>query len=515
VPRLLISKSGSFQKVYEFSDRDIITIGRSPANDIFLTDARQKISRYHAAIARSLDPPGCYFLRDLSSLHPARLGGEVTCQRILKDTDVIEIGDYELTYSDRFSDRRTSRLRVVPKPCDVDTLGATTILVTDHEIFGQDPRLSSERRELIEQLVLSANRGSGLAGLLRDLILGILRVTEADRGFVALFQDGHGDLFEDVSSVGLVPGEQIDISDESFAEKLLAGQCVQDRTTLLVPILREKVSVGFFCLARRPPADPFQPADVAFLLALGRLIGDNIPGSNGPPDTPSLDNVVEWAVDMVGTGEKMGQLRREIAEGASTELNVLIFGESGTGKELVAKAIHMQSSQSKGPFLARNCAAITESLAETEIFGYAPKSGISEADPKGAPGWFEMANGGTLFLDEIQSLSPPIQDKFLRVLQDKEVWRVRAREPVRVNVKVLAATDSDLERAVEAGDMRKALYHRFGKRIRLRPLRERREDIPLLTHFFLDKCARRSRSKTRSVSHLLARQHSGVGELHC
>jgi transcriptional regulator with PAS, ATPase and Fis domain len=151
--------------------------------------------------------------------------------------------------------------------------------------------------------------------------------------------------------------------------------------------------------------------------------------------------------------------------------------------------------------VARNCAAVPESLAETEMFGYEEKSGIQNADPKGVPGWFELAHGGTLFLDEIQALSLPLQDKLLRVLEDGQVWRVAARRPRRVDVRVVGATDIDPARAIEEGRFRKPLYYRFGKTIGLPPLRKRREDIPLLAFLFLDRYATRSGSKARTISH--------------
>jgi len=178
-----------------------------------------------------------------------------------------------------------------------------------------------------------------------------------------------------------------------------------------------------------------------------------------------------------------------------------VRGETGTGKELVARAIHYESARARGPFLAANCATITESLAEMEILGYAPNCGIFGARKEGSPGWFELADGGTLFLDEVQALTPALQDKFLRVLEYKEVKRLGADRPVQVRVKVVAATDKNLEDAVERGEFRKPLYYRFGQQILLPPLRDRREDIPLLAHFFLDRYAARQGSQPRAFSH--------------
>jgi transcriptional regulator with PAS, ATPase and Fis domain len=195
----------------------------------------------------------------------------------------------------------------------------------------------------------------------------------------------------------------------------------------------------------------------------------------------------------------MRALQTEIRDASASDVNVLVMGESGSGKEVVAHAVH-DLSQARGQFVAHNCAAIPEGLAEAEIFGHAPKAGIAGADPSGAPGWFEQAHEGTLFLDEIQSLTLGLQDKFLRVLQDKEVWRLRARRPVKVGVKIVAATDRDLRQSVDSGSFRGPFFYRFGKLIRLTPLRERKDDIPLLAFYFLDTYAARIGALTRTLS---------------
>jgi two-component system response regulator HydG len=197
----------------------------------------------------------------------------------------------------------------------------------------------------------------------------------------------------------------------------------------------------------------------------------------------------------------MLQLADEVRAAALRDDNVLVTGESGTGKELVARAIHAASPRCRGPFIAKNCAALTESLAEAELFGLAPRAGIAGAEPEGAPGWFELASGGTLFLDEIQSLGAGLQDKFLRVLQDKVVWRVRGRKAIAVDVKVVAAMDCDPDEAVRAGRLRGPLSYRFGARVHLSPLRERREDVPLLAFSFLDRRASCAASPAGTISH--------------
>jgi len=167
---------------------------------------------------------------------------------------------------------------------------------------------------------------------------------------------------------------------------------------------------------------------------------------------------------------------------APSEAPVLINGETGTGKELVARHIHQVSGR-KGPFLAVNCGAISENLAESELFGHEAGSFTGAAGRR--EGWFESANGGTLFLDEIGDLPLPIQVKLLRVLQEREVVRVGARKPLPVDVRLITATNVDLDQAVAAGRFRRDLHYRLNiAQVKLPPLRERRNEIiPLARHF--------------------------------
>ena len=173
---------------------------------------------------------------------------------------------------------------------------------------------------------------------------------------------------------------------------------------------------------------------------------------------------------------------------ATSDSSVVIHGESGTGKELLARYIHQNSRRAQGPFVAFNCGALSEDLAASELFGH-EKGAFTGAQARKI-GLFEAANGGTLFLDEVAELPPSVQVKLLRVLQEREVLRVGAAEPVKIDVRVLAASNRDLREAVEAGHLRNDLYFRLNVvTLSLPPLRERRDDIPLLAYFLLRKFA--------------------------
>ncbi|HEV3203957.1 MAG TPA: sigma 54-interacting transcriptional regulator [Gemmataceae bacterium] len=187
---------------------------------------------------------------------------------------------------------------------------------------------------------------------------------------------------------------------------------------------------------------------------------------------------------VIGNSPKMHEVLAKLKDIASTSATVLIQGETGTGKELVAKAIHTNSPRKNKPFVAMNCTSLNENLLEDELFGHEPGS-FTGAD-RLRKGRFEFVNGGTLFLDEVGDMPANLQSKLLRVLENKEVFRIGSNEGIKVNVRLLSATNRDLEAAVNGSLFRQDLYFRLKVvTIKLPPLRERREDIPLLVAHFL------------------------------
>lgn len=203
--------------------------------------------------------------------------------------------------------------------------------------------------------------------------------------------------------------------------------------------------------------------------------------------------------DMIGNSELMQAVFKTIGQVAASDVTVLITGESGTGKERVAQSIHRHSLRSQGPFVAVNCAAIPESLIESELFGH--EKGAFTGATAQRIGKFEGCHGGTIFLDEIGDMSLPTQTKVLRAIQEGEIQRVGGSKPLRVDVRVVAATNKNLEKMVANGTFREDLYYRLNVvRLRLPPLRERKEDIPALVDFILQRLAKRSKSKRKAVS---------------
>ncbi len=195
------------------------------------------------------------------------------------------------------------------------------------------------------------------------------------------------------------------------------------------------------------------------------------------------------ADEIIGTSKKMQEVFKLIGRVAKSDITVLITGESGTGKELVAKAIHKYSHRREKPFIAVNCAALPSNLLEAELFGYERGAFTGAVSTK--KGLFEQADGGTLFLDEIGELPPELQAKLLRVLQEKEIRRVGGNKNIKVDVRIIAATNRNLEEEVKKGNFREDLFFRLNVvNVEIPPLRERREDIIPLALYFIKKFAR-------------------------
>ncbi len=194
--------------------------------------------------------------------------------------------------------------------------------------------------------------------------------------------------------------------------------------------------------------------------------------------------------------EKMQRVKEVIDQVADMDVTVLIQGESGVGKEVVARYIHLNSPRRDKPFMKVNCAALPQELLESELFGY--EKGAFTGAYRQKPGKFELAHGGTIFLDEIAEISPSLQAKLLQVLQDKEFSRLGGKVDTRVDVRILAATNKNMEEAIKDGQFREDLYYRLNVvNITIPPLRERKEEIPIFVEYFMDKYGKKYNNKKR------------------
>jgi len=242
-----------------------------------------------------------------------------------------------------------------------------------------------------------------------------------------------------------------------------------------------------------------KPFDV---LKLKEIVGKALKAAHDMRQVVSYQPLLEsedYELGIVGRSEAMQQVFKMIGQVAGTDATALITGESGTGKELVARAIYHHSNRGTQPFLAVNCAAIPEQLLESELFGH--ERGAFTGATMQRIGKFEQCNGGTIFLDEIGDMTPPTQTKILRVLQSGTFERVGGNTAIKVDARVIAATNKPLEEAVAARQFREDLFYRLNVvRIHIPPLRERREDVRLLVNYFLKKLARDQQSPPKSIS---------------
>ena len=243
-----------------------------------------------------------------------------------------------------------------------------------------------------------------------------------------------------------------------------------------------------------------KPFDQAKLIALvDRALSARRDLSAATKSTRTLVNPDDYKEGIVGSSEPMQEVLKSIGQVAASDATVLITGESGTGKELVARCIHQHSLRAKGTFLAVNCAAIPENLIESELFGHEKGAFTGATNQK--LGKFELCDGGTIFLDEIGDMSLPTQTKVLRAIQEGEIQRVGGTVTVKISVRLVAATNKDLEAMVTTRQFREDLYYRLNVfRIRLPALRYRKGDVPLLVDYMLQRQAAAKKIKPKRVS---------------
>jgi two-component system nitrogen regulation response regulator GlnG len=241
---------------------------------------------------------------------------------------------------------------------------------------------------------------------------------------------------------------------------------------------------------------PFDPPKLLALIESALRTQADIRSAGG---VQPVINSEDHKEGIVGTSEPMQQVFKVIGQVAASDVTVMITGESGTGKELIARSIHRHSHRGGRPFVAVNCSAIPENLIESELFGH--ERGAFTGATAQRLGKFEVCDGGTIFLDEIGDMTPATQTKILRVLQEGEIQRVGSSETLKVNVRVIAATNKDLEALVKDKEFREDLYYRLNVvRLRLPPLRERVEDVPQIVDYFIQSMAKAKKTKARKVS---------------
>jgi transcriptional regulator with GAF, ATPase, and Fis domain len=494
-----------------------VTVGRDDSNHLALSD--QSVSPRHCVLACGAD---AVTIRDLDEQNPTFVNGLPSGERPAGDGDRLQIGDSLFVIS---RSREGERRPAATVQLSQATESAQAAVVRRREdVFAQarllpgatPARLAHDLAALIRiSATISAVRG--LVALERPLLELIADVIPARRGAVILCGRGH-DIASTVAwtrgepdarpvqinsaTVDRVLGELVGILSFEPAEDAPEGSGRTprpERSMLAVPLVAFEKPMGVIVLETEKP-EAFDEGHLLLLMALAGTSATALAHARQVEWLAGENRRLKAEIDvdhnMVGQSPVMREVYKRIAKVAPTESTVLIGGESGTGKELVARAIHRNSPRAERPFIAINCAAITETLLETEMFGH--EKGAFTGAIAHKKGKLEMAEGGTVFLDEIGELSPALQAKMLRVLQEREFERVGGTRSVRVDFRLIAATNRDLDVAIASGQFRRDLYYRLNVvSLSMPPLRERRGDIPLLASTF----ARRQGDKAgRAIS---------------
>ncbi|MBI3268797.1 MAG: sigma 54-interacting transcriptional regulator [Planctomycetes bacterium] len=395
--------------------------------------------------------------------------------------------------------------------------------------------LSRDGITVLGMVMKVINAGLDLTKVLDLSMRMILQVTRAERGFIML-KDSQGKLKavtasnfkdEEVAAPQLAlshtlldkvaeTGEPVLVNDtlkESQLRNVRSIYDLQIRSILSVPIKTDTEVIGVVYVDNLSVTRKFTQGDLELLTAFAHKIAIPVENSRkfreAEEEAESLKRTVKANQELlrtkysytqiIGASKPMREIFRILDKVVETYFPVIIQGESGTGKELVAKAIHFNGPRKERAFVAENCAALPETLLESVLFGHM-KGSFTGAD-KDKEGLFELANGGTLFLDEIGEMGLEMQKKFLRVLQEGEVRRVGGKSSVKIDVRIVCASNRDLKRMASDGSFREDLYYRLNVfSITLPPLRDRREDIPVLIEHFLEKCGVELKQPKRRVS---------------
>jgi len=501
------------------------TIGRDAEATIHIEDPA--VSLRHCEI-NSVD--GRWILSDLNSLSGSFVNGIPVRERELKTGDELTVGNSVFVFeADKSEAASTNPLELYEEEAlaiKVLELHPDEILNLQPESLAALPLPARMARNFSALLQISRTIGS-----LRDeeslpwQLLGmIFDVIPAARGAVLLLEQGSTEVrsqiawdrtagpdhpvhvsaevvrrvLEDrVSLLGLRPEPQKNSNQERENGETL------ERPFLCVPMLSQGTPIGLIYLESGSPATAFTQDDFRLLTAIASLGVIGVENARQfeqlGSENQRLRAEVSLTHDMVGSSARMREVFQFIERVAPSDSTVLIYGESGTGKELAARAIYKNSPRKSQPFVALNCAALTETLLESELFGHEKGAFTSAISQK--KGFLEVAEGGTIFLDEIGELPPVLQAKLLRVLQEREFVRVGGTRTIKINVRFLAATNKDLQKAVREEKFRADLYHRLNViSITLPALREHPEDIPALAQHFSARHANNCKRHLNGIS---------------
>ncbi len=505
-----------------------ITIGREATNGIAISDP--SVSRKHCLL-RGQD--GRFLVRDLDSRNGTLVNGTGVEEQWLQHGDEIAAGDSSFVFLLEDEALAPAAGRVEFE--EAQYTAETTILNPRDVIYLQPDRMLRELPETsrvarnlnallkISRIVHAIRDLNELQGKLLDQIFDIV---PAGRGAILLGdkegqqfsstfgrtrQAGHAQLVKVSRTIARQVLEQgigilgSDVAGSEGLREIESLAASQVRSLLCVPLTVFEQVIGCIYLDSDSPRNRLNEEHLQLVTAIAGISAvalDTVRRLHWlEQENARLTVEISQERSLVGgEGERMKEVYQFLKRAAPTDSTVLIEGESGTGKELAARALHRNSPRANKPFVAINCSAIPETLLESDLFGHERGAFTGAASLK--RGRLEVADGGVVFLDEIGELAPTLQVKLLRVLQEREFERVGGIQPIKVDIRLIAATNCNLEQAVRDGRFRQDLYYRLAVlKITMPTLRDRKEDIPMLVRHFVQKHAKRCKVKARPVSH--------------
>lgn len=521
----LLGTSGHLTGTTLFLSSEEVSIGREPSNQLWIPDP--VLSRRHCLITSDGEH---FFVRDLGSRNGTLVNGVPVEQQQLRPGDQITIGNSVLVFlleegeplllKNPVEFANTARLDPSALPP-----GMPGSAQPPPENAAAGPQTSRSANDLNALLRLA----TGIGGIpdqesLQWQLLGFLfDVVPAQRGAVLLCSRGEEFSSQVAWDRLLGPDHPVQVS-RSVVQRVMQDRAgvvasnvpgskvlgalkilseLQVSSLLCVPLVVGDKVLGAIYLDSKDPSQGFDESHLQVITAVAGIASLAFEKVSRweqlRQENQELRAEINLQHNMVGASPRMREVFEFIRRVAPTDSTVLIQGESGTGKELVARAIHRNSTRADRPFVAINCAAIAASLLESELFGHEKGAFTGASGQK--KGKVETAEGGTLFLDEVGELAADLQAKLLRVLQEREFERVGGTRPIKLDIRLVAATNRSLPEAVKAGTFRNDLYYRLNVvAVTMPALRERHEDIPLLANHFIAKTSRKCKVRAKSLS---------------